>query len=155
MGSHYGHFMTSTEQAPATTTQLPVEHIITVTVTTDPAPVFLAGAPQGTRLVVRATGGTFEGARLRGTVSPGGGDWVTMRTNGSMKLDVRITLVTDDGAPILLTYNGIGTDGGTRLRTAPLFETGDERYAWLNDVQAVAHGSVLDGGVTYDIYALV
>ena len=144
--------MTATEAQQTTT--LPVEHLFTVTVETDPAPTFIPNAPQGTRLVVRVTGGTFEGARLNGTVLPGGGDWVTMRANGTMKLDVRITLQTDDGAAILMTYSGIGTDGGARLRTAPLFETGDERYAWLNDVQAVSHGNVIEGGVRYDVYAL-
>jgi hypothetical protein len=144
--------MTATEAQQTTT--LPVEHLFTVTVQTDPAPTFIANAPQGTRLVVRATGGTFEGGRLNGTVLPGGGDWVTMRADGSMKLDVRITLQTDDGAAILMTYSGIGLDGGARLRTAPLFETGDERYAWLNDVQAVSHGAVVEGGVRYDVYSL-
>ena len=143
--------MTATE-AQATT--LPVEHLFTVTALTDPAPTFIANAPQGTRLVVAVTGGTFEGPRLRGTVHPVGGDWVTMRANGNMKLDVRITLQTEDGASILMTYQGIGTDGGARLRTAPLFETGDERYAWLNDVQGVAHGNIVDGGVQYTVYGL-
>lgn len=144
--------MTATEAQQTTT--LPVEHLFTVTVETDPAPTFIANAPQGTRLIVRATGGTFEGGRLNGTVLPGGGDWVTMRADGSMKLDVRITLQTDDGAAILMTYAGIGTEAGAHLRTAPLFETGDERYAWLNNVMGVSHGSVVEGGVRYDVYAL-
>lgn len=144
--------MTATEAQPATT--LPAEHLFTVTALTDPAPTFIANGPQGTRLLVTVTGGTFEGPRLRGSVVPSGGDWVTLRANGSMKLDVRITLQTDDGAAILMTYQGIGTDGGARLRTAPLFETGDERYAWLNDLQAVAHGGIVDGGVRYEVYGL-
>ncbi len=71
-----------------------------------------------------------------------------------MQLDVRILLETDDGAVILMQYKGIGVDGGENIRTAPLFETGDERYAWLNSVQAVAHGSVGDGTVTYNVFAL-
>jgi hypothetical protein len=143
----------TTAEAQETTT-LPVEHLFTMTVTTDPAPTFIANGPQGTRVLVRATGGTVEG-RISGTVLDGGGDWVTVRANGAMKLDVRVTILTSDGAPILMTYSGIGLDGGARLRTAPQFETGDERYAWLNDVQAVSHGAVVDGGVRYDVYALV
>lgn len=135
--------------------QLPVEHLCTITADTKQIAI-VQGGPQGTRVHVAVTGGTFEGPRLRGKVAESGGDWVTVRADGSIKLDVRITLLTDDGAQILVTYNGIGTrgDSGLALRTAPLFETGDERYAWLNNVQAVGVGSSAQGSVTYDIYAL-
>ena len=56
-----------------------------------------------------------------------------------------------------MQYQGISTrDGdGAKLRTAPLFETGDERYTWLNNVQAVALGSSGGGKVTYDVYQLL
>ena len=54
-----------------------------------------------------------------------------------------------------MQYKGILTEGGARLRTAPLFETGDERYAWLNTAQAVALGAVGDGNVTYDVYQVL
>jgi hypothetical protein len=36
------------------------------------------------------------------------GDWITNRADGSYRLDVRLTLKTNDGALILVTYNGIG-----------------------------------------------
>jgi len=57
---------------------------------------------------------------------------------------------------ILVTYNGIGhtTDGGASLRSAPLFETGDSRYAWLTQLQAVGVGERVGTTVSYDIYAL-
>ncbi len=38
--------------------------------------------------------------------------------------------------------------------SAPLFETGDERYAWLNRIQAVVKGVISGTRVTYDIYEL-
>ena len=41
-----------------------------------------------------------------------------------------------------------------QLRTAPLFEAGDERYAWLNTVQAVGIGTSKSGSVSYQVYAL-
>jgi hypothetical protein len=41
-----------------------------------------------------------------------------------------------------------------RALGAPLFETGDERYAWLNSIQAVGIGTAGAEGVDYDIYAL-
>src|SRR5262245_26936114 len=87
-------------------------------------------APQGTRAIVNVTGGRFEGPRLKGTLGVPTGDWVTVRGDGSFKLDARVTLRTDDGALILMTYNGIGifTEAGSSNRTAPFFETGDPRY---------------------------
>jgi hypothetical protein len=137
-------------------TSLPVEHLFTLTANTAGA-TLVQGGPAGTRVIVGVTGGTFEGPRLRGTIEPPGGDWVTQRADRSIRLDVRITLKTDDGAAILMTYSGIGLPkqgGGLDLRTAPQFETGDERYAWLNNVQAVGIGAPGQGSVTYEVYAL-
>ena len=112
--------------------------------------------PQGTRTIVQVLGGRFEGPRLKAAVQTPAGDWITNRADGTYKLDVRLTLRTDDGAVILVTYNGIGraTDAGASLRIAPLFETGDSRYAWLTRLQAVGVGERVGTTVTYDIYAL-
>lgn len=112
--------------------------------------------PQGTRTIVEVVGGRFEGPGLKASVLTPAGDWITNRADGSYRLDVRLTLRTDDGALILVSYNGIGqtTDTGASLRTAPLFESGDERYAWLTRLQAVAIGARVGTAVRYDIYAL-
>ena len=112
--------------------------------------------PQGTRTIVQIVGGRFEGPRVKASVQTPAGDWITNRADGSYRLDVRLTLKTDDGVVILVTYNGIGqtTDTGASLRAAPLFETGDSRYAWLTRLQAVAVGERAGTTVTYDVYAL-
>jgi hypothetical protein len=112
--------------------------------------------PQGKRTIVQIVGGRFEGPRVKASVQTPAGDWITNRTDGSYKLDVRLTLKTDDGALILVTYNGIGqtTEAGASLRAAPLFETGDSRYAWLTRLQAVAVGERVGTAVSYDVYAL-
>ena len=135
---------------------LPVEHLFTMTGTVGKASMVGAG-PGGTRVIVPVTGGTFEGPKMKGTiVENSGGDWVVARADGSMKLDVRITLLTDDGALIYMSYSGFRTTKGetASLRTAPYFETGDERYAWLNSVQGVATGTSGPGTVDYEVYAL-
>lgn len=134
---------------------LSVEHLFTVTLTTNNEGVIQNG-PAGTRAIVGVTGGTFEGPKLKGTVVDSGGDWVTVRADGTMKLDVRVVLKTEDGAQIYMTYFGIGVRGenGLQLRTAPSFETGAEQYGWLNNVQAVGVGHSVPGSVTYDVYAL-
>lgn len=115
----------------------------------------MANGPQGTRVIVDASTGTFAGEKLNGTVHGPGGDWLTMRADGSMKLDVRIVLKTADGADILMTYTGVSTGLGNPIHTAPLFETGDERYAWLNTVQALAIGLAGPESVTYEVYRIV
>ena len=35
------------------------------------------------------------------------------------------------------------------------FETGDERYAWLNNLMAVGEGKLKPNEVTYRVYAVV
>lgn len=134
---------------------LPVEHLFTLSAETGPRTT-IADGPNGTRVIVGITGGTFKGARLSGQVEPGGGDWLTLRADGTARLDVRVVLRTDDGAVIYMSYNGIAAprEGGTQLRSAPQFETSDERYTWLNAVQAVGKGVPTPGGVTYEVYAL-
>jgi hypothetical protein len=48
-----------------------------------------------------------------------------------------------------------GADGKPRIVTAPLFETGDERYTWLTQMQGIAIGTPGQNVVDYDIYRLV
>jgi Protein of unknown function (DUF3237) len=133
---------------------IPVEHLFTVSITAEMGEAYrVYNGPAGRRLIAGITGGTFAGPRLRGTVAPAtGADWITVRPNKVLRIDVRLVLVTDDDAAIYMYYGGILKDG--QVRTAPYFEVGDERYAWLNDVQAVGIGTVGPNGPTYDIYAL-
>ena len=110
--------------------------------------------PHGTRVTFPITGGEFEGDRLRGTVLPGGDDWTVKRMDGVIDLDLRITLRTDDGALIHMTFEGIrddGAPGGPYFRTTPRFETGDPRYAFLNRLVAVSTGDRRATGPIYTI----
>lgn len=133
-----------------------LEFLFTLTANLRPGSPVLMNAPQGSRVIATVIGGSFEGPKLKGTVDNSGGDWVTLRTDGSIKLDVRVLLHTEDGAGIFMRYEGIGVRGDGRLNlvTAPLFETGDERYAWLNTTQAVGTGYSANDVVTYDIFAV-
>ncbi len=38
--------------------------------------------------------------------------------------------------------------------TSPRFETGDDRYAWLNGLVCVAEGKRWEQGVAYRVYAV-
>lgn len=133
---------------------LPVEHLFTLTITADLGASYqIRTGPAGRRIVAGITGGTFEGPKLKGTVAAStGADWVTVRPDKSLRIDVRLILVTDDDVPIYMYYGGLLIDG--QARTAPYFEVADDRYSWLNNVQAVGVGTVGPDGPTYEIYAL-
>lgn len=120
------------------------------------SPLVVPNGPQGTRLIVGVNGGSVDGPQLKGRLAHLGADWLTMRTDGTAQLDVRIAIHTHDGAVIHCSYKGIMAphNGAPRIVTAPLFETGDERYAWLNSVQAIAVGTPGSGTVDYDVYRI-
>ena len=119
------------------------------------APTQNVGAgPHGTRVTVPITGGSFEGDRLRGKVLPGGADWTVKRSDGVIELDLRITLETDDGALIHMTFEGIRDDGapGARyFRTVPRFETAEPKYFFLNRLLAVGTGEIRADGPVHVI----
>jgi hypothetical protein len=94
--------------------------------------------PHGVLTIFPITGGSFEGERLRGTVL-GGADWVTA-TDGALALDLRLTLETDDGALIHMTFTGVRDDTNHYFRTLPRFETAAPKYAFLNRLLAVGIG---------------
>jgi hypothetical protein len=123
------------------------------------SPIMIPGTPSGTRVVVEITSVDCRGERLRAKLKGvAAADWAVVSPVGIGLMDVRLTLETDDGALIYVSYHGRvdlsgGLDGATAY-TAPRFETGDERYAWLNKIQAVAKGVINDGVLRYELYEL-
>jgi hypothetical protein len=110
------------------------------------------------RVVVPVLGGTFEGPKLKGTVTGPGGDWIVVRPDGSSVLDLRILLQTDDAQKIYMTSRGIAyttPEGALFARIQPVFETGAAKYAWLNDVVAVGVFRPVPGKVAYRIYRIL
>jgi hypothetical protein len=149
--------------------QIRTELLFDIVVDLNPPLNFGTGS-LGRRVLYGAAKGSFEGPRLRGEVLAGGGDWALFRPDGAMTLDVRLTLRTHDDALIHMTYGGRWiippdlraglADPATRhqvdpsgyyFRTNPLFETGSDRYAWLNDIVCVGVGYLVAGGVAYNI----
>ena len=123
------------------------------------APVQDIGAtPHGMRVTFPITGGTFEGERLRGTVLPGGDDWTITRPDGVIELDLRVTLQTDDGAYIHMTFQGIRDEGAPAapyFRTVPRFETAERTYAFLNRLLAVGTAEIRADGPVHIIEELL
>jgi hypothetical protein len=149
--------------------ELRTEFLVEATVDLHP-PEVIGPGPLGTRIVYMVKGGSFEGPGLKGTVLSGG-DWFLMLGNGAGELDVRGTFRTFYGASIYVAYRGVlvatpevweRLRAGERVdpdayyfRTAPRFETGNQRYAWLNTAVCVGVGAVRPGGVRYRIYRAV
>ena len=131
----------------------------------------LGKTPLGDRRVAVVDGGSFEGPKLKGSVLKGGSDWIIVRPDGALQLDVRLTLKTDDGHLIGMTYRGFRhgpaavidrLNRGEKVdaseyyfRTAPVFETSSEKYGWLNRIIAVATGRRLPDGPVYDVFEVL
>jgi hypothetical protein len=127
--------------------------------------------PAGRRRVDTVAGGRFAGPRVRGIIRAGGMDCLLVRTDGSVRPDVRLVLCTEEGEEILMQYEGIRhgapdvmrrlaagepvADTEYYLRTTPRFETASERLAWLNHVVAVGVGRRLPEGAEYTVFEIL
>ena len=124
-------------------------------------PIEVGTGPAGTRLIFEAESLKFEGDRFSGEmVGTASGDWLLIGPEGTGTLDIRATFRTHDGAIVFGQYYGRldasqGLDLPKTIYVTPRFETGDERYAWLNRVQAVGKGVVHeDLALDYEWYEL-
>jgi hypothetical protein len=134
--------------AQSPTVSIATEYLATLEAPLDPA------QSVGSRVIVNVpTGGTIRGPKINGTLIAPAGDWLTPLPDGTLRLDVRATIKTDDGEFILVTYSGV-IAGSKELMdrfnngevitskdeyfiTAPQFTTNSTKYGWLNQIQAV------------------
>ena len=131
------------------------------TMTLDLAPTLSIGTgPSGDRSIGAIRAANVAGARLNATLAgPAAADWL-VRTGAIGAIDARLTLCTHDNALIYMTYGGrldlSNPADGIFAYIAPVFETGDPRYGWINAVQAAGKGQLTlsaDGGtLIYDLY---
>jgi Protein of unknown function (DUF3237) len=155
---------------PLRVTDLAVAYLFEFRVDFDPA-MLIYPTPVGMRIDAIASGGKAEGRRFNGEVLAGGGDWLTVPSDGVARMDVRATIKADSGDFVHYTSTGrIVLDANTRDRflagetiqgaemygrTAPLFETSSESYGWLNGT--VAAGVVIELSlkhIRYQIFAI-
>lgn len=105
------------------------------------------------RVIGGISRGRWDGDRLSGDIVQPGGDWAIPSTDGAvMLLDVRQTVRTDDGALVYVTYQGRCDRTRGTYTVAPTFETDDERYAWLNVVQAIGQGRTDGDDIVYEMF---
>jgi hypothetical protein len=134
-------------------------------------PRVIGATPGYDRRIGEITGGSFEGERLRGKVLSGGSDWQSLRNDGTITINVRMVMETDDGALIGVTYLGMRhgpkevldrlargekvSPSEYYMRVTPYYETSSERYGWLNRIVSVAHGHRMAGGAIYQVFEIL
>lgn len=130
--------------------------------------------PGGQRILDAVKHGEFKGERLNGSINPGTGDWRLVRSDNTSVVDARIVLLTNDNATIHMSYSGrivVSPDilGDMRdpekrylidrskyyFRITPFFETGAEKYLWMNNIVCIGTGRLIKDGVSYDIYEVL
>jgi hypothetical protein len=125
---------------------------------------------RGHRRVVPIVGGTFEGPRIKGKVLPGA-DWQIVRPDGTLELEARYALETDDGALISMVNRCIrraSPEVMARLnageavdpsevyfRTTPTFETAHPDYQWLMNSLFIGSGERRKAQVVITFYEVL
>jgi hypothetical protein len=127
--------------------------------------------PVGQRLIVNVPAGSVHGPKVNGSFVPPAGDWLIPMADGSIRLDVRGTIKTDDGEFIFVEFSGVivptkeimdrfgkGEVIGSKEEyfiIAPKFSTASKKYEWLNHVQAVGKMvSLQNTKVKYDVFVV-
>jgi Protein of unknown function (DUF3237) len=153
--------------AAGPTTSVQAEYLMTLYV-----PIAEAHVIDERLRVVNHPDGWVDGPRVKGKIIPPSSDALRNMGNGVNRLDVRLTIQTDDDQTIYVSYNGVMQcekemferyikgellrAGDCYFVTAPTFETKSERYGWLNGVQAVGKMVEIKRGehLRYDIFVI-
>jgi hypothetical protein len=107
-------------------------------------------------MIGEITSARFEGDRLKASLKGrAAADWAFVEPSGRVLVDARVTLETDDGATILVTYTGRMNTETAGVYSAMYFETGDPRYQWLTRILGVAKGSFAGDNLDYEVYEVV
>ena len=150
--------------------KLPHNHLLTLTLDVDFASTTQIGrTAAGHRAIAPVAGGIFDGPRIKGTVAPGS-DWFLVEPDGSLLIDVRLTLTTDDGVTIYLSYTGsmrgkgdamarfakgeLLDEGDYNLIIQAKLECGDKRYSWVNGLPVVGVGKQTLKGPIYSLFSI-
>jgi hypothetical protein len=140
------------------TTNIKSDYLMTLTAQVDAPQVINSNL-----FIYNVPSGSVEGPKIKGKIVPPSGDWLALMPSGVLRLDVRLTILTDDNQYIYVTYNGVIKTNPTTDKkyqegkevikadeqyfiTAPTFQTASPKYAWLNEMQAVGKYVAVKGG---------
>jgi hypothetical protein len=153
--------------AAAQSTQIQTEYLMTLY-----SPLAPPQVVSDLRIFNIRQGGYVDGPRIKGKVIQPAGDWNHRMPDGTTRMDVRLTIQTDDNAFIYVEYGGVaklskeagdrlgkgqalGSNDGYFMITAR-FQTTSAKYAWLNELIAVGRMVSLKGGdhIKYELFSL-
>jgi uncharacterized protein DUF3237 len=134
----------------------------TLTIDTDPEGLFILDKTSvGMRVIQEFLAVRFGGDRLRATMTGhSGADWLTVDDAGNATIDIRVLLLTDDGATVYVTMIGRASWpdalGRGTIYSMVRLESADERYAWVNTIPLVSKGAVTEGRtVAHEFFEMV
>lgn len=122
----------------------------------------------GERRFIAVLGGVVEGPRLTGEVLPVGEDLQSVRSDGTVELDIRTVIRTSSGHHVYLSGRGLrhgppkvlariaaGEDvhpDEYYFRESLYFETGDPELEWLTRCVTIGKGSRSRSTATIDVF---
>jgi hypothetical protein len=144
-----------------------LEHLTRGDLSLEKTSEVIGETPEGLRLNFLVSGGSYNG-KINGRACRGSGDWLTVRPDGIGIMDVKETIITDDGAYLLVAGSGtvdFGQEGYSNLAQgrypskAPVaavvrFLSSAPQYAWLDRLQCMGIGYATTERVCYDIYGV-
>ena len=153
------------------TAQINLEYIMALHADLDPPQ-----AIDSANLIFNAKGGWVDGPRIKAKLAAPAADWLQILPSGIWRIDVRGSMITDDGHPVYVSYNGtiahsaqsaakmasgspITHEDAPYFVIAPTFRTAADKYSWLNRIQAVGKAvrfstDPAHSFVRYDIFAI-
>jgi len=101
--------------------------------------------------------GSAVGPRLNATVVPPSADWLLLKPDGIIAINVKLLLKTDDGEYIHQTVTGRSVrdpenPSSSTIRTLALFETSSDKYKWLGHTALFGIGTKEGNKITVDYY---
>jgi len=150
------------------TTKISTEYLMTIYAPLDP----VRSVDSALYIYNVGPGGWVKGPKINGTLIAPSGDWLRVMPSGVSRLDVRMTIKTDDGELIYVTYNGVikdtkesedrankgevMTSNDHYFIIAPTMETSAKKYEWLNGIQCI--GKIVEDKnesyVKYDVFVV-
>ena len=145
-----------------------LKFIFEVNINLDP-PLELDLTRYGQRRIINIKGGIVTGPDIQGTILPGGADWQTVRSDGTIDISAKYTIQTDDGEYLFLKDRGIRTlpekvlqkkKSGKEInsseyvmRTSATIEANYKgKYDWLNRSILVSAGFRKENSIVIRFY---
>jgi hypothetical protein len=142
------------------------DFLATLTATVDAE--VIGDTADGYRVNFYIKGGTVRGPTLDAELRAHGGDWMTIRPDGTGIVDVNVTYEMSDGSLILEQSGGVlqlGVDGLDRVKrgdfsgfapyySTPRWSTSAPSWNWLQEEQGIGVGRVTlhESLISSDIY---